>query len=57
MASPHPINSNFVLTVPVGIIVDPITNKGWERTGVLPHILVDSSKALDTAIEMFKAKK
>jgi len=50
VAGPFAINNQFVLTVPVGIIVDPLTNKGWEHDGVIPDINVDSSQALDKAL-------
>ncbi len=52
VAGPHAINNQFVLTVPVGIIVDPLTNKGWEHDGVIPNINVDPSLALDKALKL-----
>ncbi|MGB4850624.1 MAG: S41 family peptidase [Saprospiraceae bacterium] len=52
VAGPYPVSSQFVLTVPVGIIVDPQTNVGWEHTGVTPDINVNADVALDKAIEM-----
>lgn len=50
VAGPYAINNQFVLTVPVGVIVDPMTNLGWEHTGVVPNINIDPSEALDAAI-------
>lgn len=50
VAGPYSINNQFVLTVPVGVIVDPMTNLGWEHDGVVPHINIDPSEALDAAI-------
>lgn len=52
VAGPHAINNQFVLTVPAGIIVDPLTNKGWEHDGVIPNIIVDPSMALDKSLQL-----
>ncbi|MBK9980879.1 MAG: S41 family peptidase [Saprospiraceae bacterium] len=52
VAGPYPVTSQFVLTVPVGIIVDPKTNVGWEHTGVTPDITVSADLAMDKAIEL-----
>jgi len=50
VAGPYVINNQFVLTVPVGVIVDPMTNLGWEHDGVVPNINIGPSEALDAAI-------
>ena len=52
VAGPHAINNQFVLKVPVGIIVDPLTNKGWEHDGVIPNISIEPSMALDKAVQL-----
>ncbi len=52
VAGPYALNNQFILTVPVGIIVDPLTNKGWEHDGVIPDIIVDASQELDKALMM-----
>ena len=57
VAGPHPINTRFVLTIPVGIIVDPLTNTGWEHTGVTPDINTDAGQELAKAIELIQTKK
>lgn len=37
--------------IPVGRTFDPDTDKGWEQTGIEPHIAVPAADALDAAIE------
>ncbi len=51
VAGPYPVSSQFVLSVPVAIIVDPKTNVGWEHTGVTPDINVNPDLAMEKAIE------
>lgn len=38
IAGPHVLSRDFIITIPVGKIVDPLTNTGWEGTGVIPNI-------------------
>jgi C-terminal processing protease CtpA/Prc len=57
VAGPYAINEQFVLTVPVGIIVDPLTNTGWEQTGVTPDIMSSSNKALEKVFELIRSSK
>ncbi|MEK6154492.1 S41 family peptidase [Flavobacteriaceae bacterium 3-367] len=50
----HPVDrvaasDKFVLQVPIGRAINPITNTNWEGTGVVPDINVPSDKALLTA--------
>ena len=37
--------------IPVGRTFDPDTDKGWEQTGIEPHIKVPADKALDEALK------
>jgi hypothetical protein len=37
--------------IPVGRTFDPDTDKGWEQTGIEPHIKVPAEKALDEALK------
>jgi hypothetical protein len=48
--------------IPVGRTFDPDTDKGWEQTGIEPHIKVPAEKALEEALKLAgvnidKAKK
>lgn len=46
------INDNFMVRVPFGRAVNPITENNWEGTGVEPHVKVERSKAFDMAYMM-----
>lgn len=43
------ITDNFLVWLPNGRAVNPITKTNWEGTGIEPHIKVDRDKALDKA--------
>ena len=43
------ITDNFLVWLPDGRAVNPITKTNWEGTGIEPHIKVDRDKALDKA--------
>jgi len=43
------INDHFMVFVPTGRAINPITKTNWEGTGVKPDIEVAADKALDTA--------
>ena len=43
------ITDNFLVWLPNGRAVNPITNTNWEGNGIEPHINVDRDKALDKA--------
>ena len=50
----HPVtreslSGGFVVAIPYGRPVNPITQSSWEGTGVTPHIKVPAAKALKTA--------
>jgi hypothetical protein len=46
---PQPINDHFVIWVPSGRAINPITRTNWEGTGVKPDIDVPADLALQTA--------
>ncbi len=46
---PEIINDNFIINVPKGRAINPITQTNWEGVGVEPHIKVSQDKALTTA--------
>lgn len=39
----------FMIWVPTGRAINPITNTNWEGTGVSPHIMTPAAEALDVA--------
>jgi hypothetical protein len=43
------INKEFVMFVPTGRAINPITKTNWEGTGVTPDVPVASEKALEQA--------
>jgi C-terminal processing protease CtpA/Prc len=43
------VNSNFVMFVPRGRAINPITKTNWEGTGVQPDVEVPAPKALEQA--------
>ncbi|HAS41407.1 MAG TPA: hypothetical protein DCS93_13060 [Microscillaceae bacterium] len=44
-----PIQNQFMVFIPTGRAINPITKTNWEGVGVVPHIKVPSSQALDKA--------
>ena len=46
------LNDRFILTIPFARAINPITGTNWEGSGVKPDISVQSSKALDVALEL-----
>lgn len=57
IAGPYVVDKDFVLTIPVGVIVDPLTGNGWEGSGVVPDIPVSANIALQKALEMIREKQ
>jgi len=49
LARPRRVNDHFVVIVPVGRPISPVTHTDWEGTGVQPDIKVSAAQALDTA--------
>jgi len=50
--SPYIINDNFIVRVPFGRAVNPITETNWEGTGVEPHVKTSRAEAYDMAYMM-----
>jgi hypothetical protein len=48
----EPINDHFMMFVPGGRAINPITKTDWEGTGVKPEVTVPADQALDKAREM-----
>lgn len=44
-----PINTDFVIYIPYGRAINPITKMNWEKVGVQPDIEVSSEQALEIA--------
>ena len=57
ISGPYVVNDSFIITIPVGIINDVLTDKGWEGSGVVPDIPVKSSEALTKAIEIIQKSR
>jgi len=45
----HIINDNFIVRVPFGRAVNPISNSNWEGTGIEPNVKTSKAKAKETA--------
>ncbi len=45
----YAIDKDFVIFIPTGRAINPITKTNWEGVGVIPHIEVTKEKALETA--------
>lgn len=48
----HRINEHFQVFIPNGRAINPKTKDNWEGKGVMPNLMVESEKALDTAYTM-----
>lgn len=49
--APHRVDEHFFIEVPFGRILNPVTQKDWEGTGVEPDIKVDAADALEEALK------
>lgn len=47
--NPMALVEGYIVTVPIGRAINPITNSNWEGTGIAPHIAVPEDDALMTA--------
>jgi len=54
---PEILNDYFMLKLPVGKMISPITNTSWEGVGVKPDIIADSKNPLDVALEIIRPKQ
>jgi len=57
ISGPYVVDDNFIITIPVGVITDVLTGKGWEGSGVTPDVEVASKDALTKALEVIKANQ
>lgn len=57
ISGPYVVNDSFIITIPVGVISDVLTGRGWEGTGVVPDVAVKSDDALAKAIEIIQKKR
>ena len=48
----HIVNDNFIVRIPFGRAINPITNTNWEGTGIEPHVVTTKDQALDMAYMM-----
>lgn len=46
---PHRIDDHFVMRVPFGRFINPVTKTDWENSGVEPDVKVPAAEALDVA--------
>jgi retinol-binding protein 3 len=46
---PEKVHPHFMVNVPRGRAISPVTKTNWEGTGVVPEVRVAAAKALDTA--------
>jgi C-terminal processing protease CtpA/Prc len=51
---PMVINQGFIVNVPQGRAINPITKTNWEGVGIEPNVKVSSEKALEVAYDMAK---
>lgn len=54
IAGPYIIDKNYILTITIGEILDPIKKTGWEKTGVQSDIIIKPKKALEKAKKILK---
>lgn len=47
--SPHRLTAHFMMFVPSGRPINPVTHADWEGTGVAPDVQVSADKAMDVA--------
>src|SRR5262249_25316439 len=48
----RPLNEHFVMFVPTGRAINPVTKTNWEGTGVKPDVPVPADEALEKAHEL-----
>ena len=49
---PEIIEGDFIVNVPRGRAINPVTKTNWEGVGVIPHIKLPKEEALDKALEL-----
>jgi C-terminal processing protease CtpA/Prc len=51
-----PVADHYMIFIPTGRAINPVTKTNWEGVGVKPDVSVDADKALDTAQELATKK-
>ncbi|MFV1885311.1 MAG: S41 family peptidase [Balneola sp.] len=52
---PSLFGDGFIVNIPRGRAINPITKKNWEGVGVTPHVLTSEEKAFEKAVELANA--
>jgi C-terminal processing protease CtpA/Prc len=47
-----PINEKFLIFIPTGRAINPVTGTNWEGVGVVPDVKISAEDALDKALEL-----
>jgi hypothetical protein len=55
-ASEGRVDDHFVLVVPWGKAINPVTGTNWERVGVAPDVQVPASEALTAALRLIRER-
>ncbi len=50
----YPVNDDFIIDIPYGRSINPITKSNWEGVGVKPDIEIEASRAFDAALAIAK---
>jgi C-terminal processing protease CtpA/Prc len=50
------VGAHFVLSLPEGRSINPLTGKDWQGVGVLPDVRVPAAQALDEALRLARLK-
>ena len=53
--APHRVDDHFLIGVPSGRPINPITKTDWEGTGVKPDVATPAADALETALKQARA--
>ncbi|MFD9595737.1 S41 family peptidase [Kitasatospora sp. NPDC059973] len=51
----YPVTEHIMVTVPTARTVSPVTGTNWEGVGVVPDVAVPADRALDAALDAFRA--
>ncbi len=51
---PTVFEGGFIVNIPRGRAINPVTKTNWEGVGVVPHIITSKEEALEKAIELAK---
>ncbi|MER6395568.1 S41 family peptidase [Kitasatospora sp. NPDC001603] len=51
----YPVTEHIMVTVPTARTISPVTGTNWEGVGVVPDVAVPADRALDAALDAFRA--